>query len=49
MAEFVNDNNVIQIHSPTEDKINAVKDSFYKEVESMFYKFPKYHIRILLP
>jgi hypothetical protein len=25
-----------------------VKDSFYKELEYMFHKFPKHHMKILL-
>jgi hypothetical protein len=32
------------IHAPTEDEIDYVKDSFYKELESVFNKLPKYHI-----
>jgi hypothetical protein len=34
--------------APTEDKIDDGKDSFYKELEWVFDKFPKYHIKILL-
>jgi hypothetical protein len=30
-------------HAPTEDKIDDVKDSFYKELECDFDKFLKYH------
>jgi hypothetical protein len=29
------------IHAPTEDKIDNVKDSFYEEQECIFDKFPK--------
>jgi hypothetical protein len=36
------------VHAPTEDKIDDVKDSFYNELGSVFDKFPKYHMRILL-
>jgi exonuclease III len=34
--------------SPTEDKTDSVKDSFYEELEHMFDKFPKYHMKMLL-
>jgi hypothetical protein len=39
---------VLNVHAPTEDKIDDVKDSFYKALEHMFNKFPKYHMKILL-
>jgi hydroxypyruvate isomerase len=39
---------VLNVHVPTEDKTDDVKDSFYKELERLFDKFPKYHIKILL-
>jgi hypothetical protein len=35
-------------HDATEHKIDNVKDSFYKEVELVFDKFHKYHMKILL-
>jgi hypothetical protein len=38
---------VLNIHAPTENKTD-VKDSFYEEVECVFDKFPKYHMKILL-
>jgi hypothetical protein len=38
----------LNVHAPTEDKIDDVKDSFYEELEGMFDKFPKYHMKILL-
>jgi hypothetical protein len=38
----------LNVHAPTEDKTDDVKDSFYKELERMFDKFPKYHMKILL-
>jgi RNase P/RNase MRP subunit p30 len=38
---------VLNIHVPTEDKIDDVKDSFYKELEHELDKFPKYHTKIL--
>jgi hypothetical protein len=39
---------VLNVHAPTEDKTDHVKDSFYEEVERVFHKFPKYHTKILL-
>jgi exonuclease III len=39
---------VLNVHAPTEDKTDDVKDSFYEELERVFDKFPKYHLKILL-
>jgi exonuclease III len=39
---------VLNVHAPTEDKTDDVKDSFYEELERVFHKFPKYHMNILL-
>jgi hypothetical protein len=39
---------VLNVHSPTEDKTDDVKDSFYEELECIFDKFTKYHMKILL-
>jgi exonuclease III len=39
---------VLNIHAPTEDKTDDVKDSFYEELERVFGKFNKYHKNILL-
>jgi hypothetical protein len=39
---------VLNVHAPTEDKIDYIKDRFYEELEQVFDKFPKYHIKILL-
>jgi endonuclease/exonuclease/phosphatase family metal-dependent hydrolase len=41
---------VLNVHVPTEDKIDdtSIKDRFYVELEQVFYKFPKYHMNILL-
>jgi hypothetical protein len=39
---------VLNVHAPTEDKIDDVKDMFYKELERIFNKFHKYHTKILL-
>jgi hypothetical protein len=33
---------VLNVHAPTEDKIDDVKDRFYEELEQVIYKFPKY-------
>jgi hypothetical protein len=35
---------VLNVHVPTDDKIDDMKDSFYEESESVFNKFPKYHL-----
>jgi hypothetical protein len=39
---------ILNIHGPTEDKIDDIKDRFYEELEHVFDKFPKYHMKILL-
>jgi hypothetical protein len=39
---------VLNVHAPTEDKTDDVKDSFYEELEHVFDKFLKYHMKILL-
>jgi hypothetical protein len=39
---------VLHAHAPTEEKSDDSKDSFYEELEEVFYHFPKYHIKILL-
>jgi hypothetical protein len=39
---------VLNLHAPTEDKIDDVKDGFYEELERVYDKFPKYHMKILL-
>jgi exonuclease III len=36
------------VRAPTEDKTDDVKDSVYEELERVFDKFPKYHMKILL-
>jgi hypothetical protein len=38
---------VLNVHAPTEDKTDDVKDSFYEELERIFGKFPKYYTKIL--
>jgi hypothetical protein len=39
---------VLNVHAPTEDKIDDVKESFCEELERICDKFPKYHMNILL-
>jgi hypothetical protein len=38
---------VLNVHAPREDKTDDVKDSFYDELEHIFDKFPKYHMKML--
>jgi len=40
---------VLNVHAPSEEKSDESKDSFYEELEQVFYyHFPKYHMKILL-
>jgi exonuclease III len=39
---------VLNVHAPTEDKTDDMKERFYEELEHVFDKFPKYHKKILL-
>jgi hypothetical protein len=39
---------VLNVHAPTENNIVDVMDRFCKDVERVFNKFPKYHMKILL-
>jgi exonuclease III len=39
---------VLNVHDPTEDKIYNIKDRFCDELEQVFDKLPKYHMKILL-
>jgi hypothetical protein len=39
---------VLNVLAPTEDETDHVKDSFYEDLERVFDKFPKYHMKILL-
>ena len=34
---------VLNVHAPSEEKIDDSKDSFYEELEQVFHHFPKYH------
>ena len=37
------------MHAPSEEESDESKDSFYEELEQVFfYHFPKYHMKILL-
>jgi hypothetical protein len=36
------------VHAPTKDKIGDIKDGFHEELEQVFDKFPRYHMKILL-
>jgi hypothetical protein len=38
---------VLNVHAPTEDKIFDVKGSFCEQLELVFIKFPKYHMKLL--
>jgi hypothetical protein len=37
---------VLNVHALTQDKTDNVKESFYEEMECMFDKLPKYHLKI---
>jgi hypothetical protein len=39
---------VLNVHAPTEDKDDDIKVSFYEEIEQVFDKFPRYHMKNLL-
>jgi hypothetical protein len=39
---------VLNVHAPTEDKDDDIKDSSYEELERVFDQFPRYHMKILL-
>jgi exonuclease III len=39
---------VLNVNAPREDKTDKVKGRFYEELERVFDKFPKYHMKILL-
>jgi hypothetical protein len=39
---------VLNVHAPTEDNIDDVKDSFYEELECVFDELHKCHMQILL-
>jgi hypothetical protein len=35
------------VHTPTEDKDDDIKDSFYEELEQEFDQFLRYHMKML--
>jgi len=39
---------VVNVHAPSGEKSEELKDSFYEELEHVFNHFPKYHMKILL-
>jgi hypothetical protein len=39
---------VLNVHAPTENKIDDIKERIYEELEQVFDKFPRYHMKILL-
>jgi hypothetical protein len=39
---------VLNVHAPTEHKIDDMKHKFYEEQERVFGKFPEYHLKNLL-
>jgi hypothetical protein len=38
---------VLNVPAPTVDKTDYMMNSFYEELECVFSKFPKYHIKII--
>jgi hypothetical protein len=39
---------IINVHAPTEDKDDVIKDISYKEIEKVLDQFPRHHMKILL-
>jgi hypothetical protein len=39
---------VLNVHAPTKDKDDVIKNIFYKELEQVFHQFPRYHTKIFL-
>ena len=39
---------LLNVHAPSEGKSDEAKDSFYEELEQVFYHFHKYHTEVLL-
>ena len=39
---------LVNVHAPSDEKSEELKDSFYEELEEVFDHFPKYHMKILL-
>jgi hypothetical protein len=38
----------LNVHAPTEDKDDVIKESFYEELEQVFYQFPRYNMKTML-
>jgi hypothetical protein len=38
----------LNVHAPTENENDDIKDSFCEELQRVFDKLPKYHTKILL-
>ena len=39
---------VLNVHAPSEEKSDDLKDSFYEEIDQIFLSFSKYNMKILL-
>jgi hypothetical protein len=39
---------VLNVHAPTEDKDDNIKDNFYEKLELVISKFCRYHTKIFL-
>jgi endonuclease/exonuclease/phosphatase family metal-dependent hydrolase len=39
---------VLNVHAPTDNRIDGIKDRFYEELEQVFDKFRKHPMKILL-
>jgi hypothetical protein len=39
---------VLNLHAPTEDKDDDIKESFNEELEQVFDQFTRYHMKILV-
>ena len=39
---------LVNVHAPSEEKREELKDSFYEELEEVFDHFPKYHMKMIL-
>jgi hypothetical protein len=39
---------VLNVHAPTEDKDDDIKDSLYKELEQVSDQLPRYHMKIFV-
>jgi hypothetical protein len=39
---------VLNVHAPNEDKDDCINDSFYKELEQVYDKILRYHMKIFL-